>query len=206
MDILSDIITAAVPVLILLFGGRRILNIYDVRKTKREQEIELSRFIREQQYSAIQELYGLFGRFMLLYRLVNSPDTDLNDDETRRTLYKASSEAESGVEAVILRIGCEFTHDNRERLEPLLGDLRQSVQIWRESIRAHEKLPFDKDTQQDYLDFKTGFAKTTAYMVSKVYGNLTPEEVQMEEAQNLLIEAFSNKYEKPSRAKRRSSN
>jgi hypothetical protein len=196
MAFLTEILKAAIPVVILLLGGRWLLNFYDLRKTKREQEIELVRFIRQKQYEAVQELYQLFACFMSLYRLINSNDTNLDDDETRRSLFKRASNAESAIDAAILRIGCEFTHDNREQLEPLLGNLRQSVQIWRESIRGHKKLPFTYSEQEDYERFKKSFAKTTAYMVSKIYGNLAAEEVQMEVAQNLLVEAFSNKYEK----------
>jgi hypothetical protein len=195
VELLIELLKPAIPVAILLLGGRWLLNVYDLRKTKREQEIALVRFIRQKQYEAVEELYGLFGRFMELYRLVNSPDTELDNDETRLSLCKTASEAESAIDAAILRIGCEFTHDNPELLEPLLGNLRQSVQIWRESIREHKKLPFTYSSQKDYERFKTSFAKTAAYMVTKIYGRLTPEEVKMEEAQNLLLEAFSNKYE-----------
>lgn len=178
-----------------MLGGRWLLNFYDLRKTRREQEIEFVRFIRQKQYEAVQELYHLFSRFMALYRIINSKETDLDDDKTRRSLFQAASEAESAIDATVLRIGCEFTHENRKLLEPLLGNLRQSVQIWRESVREQKKLPFTYSEQKDYERFKTSFAKTTAYMVSKIYRRLSAEEVQMEEAQNLLLEAFSNKYE-----------
>ena len=195
MELLAELLKPAIPIGILLFGGRWLLNAYDLRRTKREQEIELVRFIRQKQYSAVEELYSLFGRFMALYRLVNSKDTDLRDEQTRRLLFEAASEAESAVDAAILRIGSEFAHGDRALLEPLLGNLRQSVQIWRECIREGRKLPFTYSEQPDYVRFKMSFARTTAYMVTKIYGRLAPEEVRMDEARELLLGAFSNIYE-----------
>ena len=139
-QILAVVIWATVPTLILLAGGQLLLNRYEVAKKKREQEIELARFIRERQYEAVQEMYSLFGRLMTLYRLINSPDTNLEDVKIRRELFEQCAKAESTVDATILRIGCEFTSGNINDLEPLLGNLRQSVQIWRENVRDSERL------------------------------------------------------------------
>ncbi len=194
-QVLPVVVGATIPTLILLVGGQRLLNRYEVSKKQREQELELARFIRERQYEAVQELYALFARFMSLYRKINAEDTDLHDCAVRHRLFVEAVEAESTVDAAILRIGSEFTSGNRAQLEPLLGNLRQAVQLWRESVRDSKKLPFTWDEQPDYLRFKAAFAGTCAYMANRIYQSLAPAHTQMEEARELLRGASSNLYE-----------
>ena len=54
----------ALPVVVLLVGGRWLLDRYEISRKRREQEIELVRFVRERQYQALESIYSLFGRFM----------------------------------------------------------------------------------------------------------------------------------------------
>lgn len=194
-EIVKVLVQGMTPVVFLVAGGKYLLNRYEISKKRREQEVELAAFIRERQYEALQELYSLFAKFMQLYRHINSPSTKLSLPETKSELFKEAVEAESLIDAAILRIGSEFTHDNQKELESLLGNLRQSVQLWRESIQNEESLPFTYSEQKDYLRFKESFAKTTAYLANKIYDSLSPAEVKMEQANNLLYGAFSNKYE-----------
>lgn len=205
-ELIKVSVQAAVPTAILIGGGRWILNRYDLARKrreqeielaqkKREQEIELARFVRERQYEALQELYILFEQFMCLYREINSAETDLNDAVVRKALLKKCASAESRVDSAILRIASEFTHDNREMLEGFLGNLRQSVQIWRENVGKSERLPFYGSEQPDYLRFKNAFSNTATYLASQIYERLDPAQVALEESKKLLVDIFSNKWE-----------
>lgn len=194
-ELLKTAIQAAVPTVILIFGGRWIINFFEVSKKRREQTLELARFVREQQYQALQELYSLFSEFMRLYRRINSRHTDLSDLNIRSALLEECMAAESRVEGVILRIASEFTHDNRDDLENRLGQLRQSVQLWRERLTEEQRLPFHYSEQYDYVRFKHSFAGTVTYLAAQIYQRLEPAEVQAEESQQLLQDIFNNKWE-----------
>lgn len=194
-DLIRISVQAAIPTVMLVGGGHWILNRYDIARKKREQQIELARFVRERQYEALQELYELFAQFMLLYRAINSGETDLSDAVIRQEILEDCVSAESRVDAAILRIASEFTHNNRETLESFLANLRQSVQLWREQVRDGKKLPFTYSEQQDYMRFKGAFSNTTTYLASQIYQRLDPAEVALEESKKLLFDIYSNKWE-----------
>ena len=74
-ELIKAAVGGAVPTMVLLFGGRWLLDKYDIYKKEREQvleftakrraqEIELVRFVRQRQYEALQELYTLFAQYM----------------------------------------------------------------------------------------------------------------------------------------------
>lgn len=195
-ELIKASMQAAVPTAILIGGGRWILSRYDVARKKREQEIELARFVRERQYEALQELYELFAEFMQLYRTINSAETDLKDDAVRKEILDQCASAESRVDSAILRIASEFTHENRETLEGFLANLRQSVQLWRERVRDSKTLPFTRSEQKDYMRFKDAFSNTATYLASQIYQRLDPAEVVLDESKKLLADIFSNKWEK----------
>lgn len=197
-EILTVILRAILPIVILLIGGQFLLDKYAIRRKRREAEIELLKKTREEKYAIIHQLYNLFGEFMKLYRKINSPLIDLNDMEVRRQLFCEVIEAESQIDAIILKIGCEFTdkNDDKEEVEEMLGNLRQSVQIWRERVKNGEELPFKRSGQEDYMRFKTAFSFTAAYMINKIHEQLETIEVKMERVEGTLVGAFDNKYEK----------
>ena len=161
----------------------------------REKEIELARFIREHQYKAIAELYSFFAEFMRIYRFVNAPDTNLEDEETRVRLFEDASIVEGKVDALILRIASEFTHDNSQQLYLQLSELRQSVQIWRENIGKKEGLPFYKSGQEDYMRFKKAFVNVATLITSEIYRPLDAPELSVEQARTMLLDIFDNKHE-----------
>ena len=107
-----------------------------------------------------------------------------------------AAEVEASVDSTILRIGSEFAITEKAELANLLGNLRQSVQLWRESIREGQPLPFDHSEEPNYLRFKECFARTTAYLASSIYESLEPAKVKMDDARDLLTNAFSNKFER----------
>ena len=195
LEVSKVILVATVPVVVLIIGGQRLLNRHELNRHQNEQEISLARFIRERQYESVQDLYVLYARFMTLYRDINAPHTDLDRDDVRATLFHDAAEAEGEVDAAILRIGSEFTAGNIDDLEPLLGNLRQSVQVWRQRIGAGKRLPFSHSEQLDYLRFKAASSGTCAYMVNRIYESLDPPQTRIEEARRLLSGAASNKYE-----------
>lgn len=76
-----------------------------------------------------------------------------------------------------------------------MGHLRQSVQLWRESIQAGEKLPFKSSRQKDYVRFKETFAATAAFMVHQIQNRLEPPKMRMDETKSFLLNSFGNIYE-----------
>src|SRR5579859_4791341 len=135
---LITILAALLPAIITVIGGQAILIRY--RKSK-EQEVELIRAVREKQYEAVQSLYTLFGRYMALYREINR--SDVRNPHVREDIMKRVIQAESEVDALLLKIACEFADWQLEGLEkrPLhyfLGHLRQGVQFWREQLDKGE--------------------------------------------------------------------
>ena len=195
-DQIVSIITSILPTIILVIGGQFLLNRYEISRKSKEQEIELIRTVREKQYAAVESLYASFAKFMALYRIINDHNTDLENPKTRDDLLQKAIQAESEIDALILRIGCEFAQQDTEQiLETLLGHLRQSVQLWRESIQSGDKLPFWSSRQKDYVRFKETFAATAAFMVHQIQNRLEPPKMRMDETKLFLLNSFSNKYE-----------
>lgn len=193
-----DFLAPIVPTIILLFGGQTLINKYAIEKKKRETELDLICSIRKQQYQTIYKLYSLFAKFMELYRKINLDTTNLKEPDTRNNLLDSIIKAESQIDALILRIGCEFVNgydQDTEKIKDMLGNLRQSVQLWRENVSKGEKLPFYKSSQKDYIRFKTTFAEVSAFMISQIHNKLNVPHIKMESVKNILIASFDNKYE-----------
>jgi hypothetical protein len=180
------IIVALLPAIITVIGGQAILIRY--RKSK-EQEIELIRAVREKQYEAVQALYTLFGQYMALYREINR--SDVNNSQVREEIMKRVIQSESEVDALLLKIACEFADGPTAKLEHILGHLRQSVQFWREQLDKGEKLPFRYANTYEYVRFKETFAETAAFMVHYIHQKLEPNKMQQKQAADLLINIFN---------------
>lgn len=195
-ELIKTVVGGAVPVAIAALGGQWLLNRYELDRKKRESRLEFARFVRERQYESLVQLYDLFSRFMALYRLINSKDTDLDNPEIRKDLLRKCTEAEAGVDAIILRVASEFTSEYQSSLAEFLGNLRQSVQIWRERVSEGKRLPFIYSEQEDYVRFKTAFAQVATYLSASIFGSLEPLPVRFEAAQTLILDAFSNKWER----------
>lgn len=196
--IIVEILKGVIPVALLVLGGQYLADRYALKRKRKEVEIDLIHSSRKEKYRIIHEVYLLFSKFMRLYREINSPLIDLKDIETKKELFAKVIEAECGVDAMILKIGTEFVEqsDNQQEIEMLLGNFRQSIQIWRECLVNGQKLPFNRSTQDDYLRFKTAFANVTAFMSSKIHEQLDKPSVKMEQVENVLVGSFDNKYEK----------
>jgi hypothetical protein len=195
-EIVKTVIGGIVPVAIAAVGGQWIINRYEFSKKKRESRLELAQFVRQRQYESLEQIYDLFGRFMSLYRLINSQYTDLSNTKIRQELLKRCIEAEAGVDALILRIASEFTYEYQSSLAESLANLRQSVQIWREQVSEGKRLPFTYSGQKDYVLFKTAFAQAATHLSANILGNLEPLPVRFETAQKVVLDVFSNKWEK----------
>jgi hypothetical protein len=180
------ILAALLPAIITVIGGQVILITY--RKSK-EQEIELIRAVRERQYEAVQSLYALFGQYMALYREINR--SDLTNPSIREEIMKRVIQSESEVDALLLKIACEFADGPVERLGYILGHLRQAVQFWREQLAKGEKLPFIYSNTYEYVRFKETFAEAAAFMVHHIHSKLRPNKMQQQQAADLLIHVFN---------------
>ena len=187
------IIAALLPAIVTIIGGQAILIRY--RKSK-EQEVELIRAVRERQYEATQSLYTLFGQYMALYRDINR--SDLMDLLVREEIMKRVIQSETEVEALLLKIACEFADEPVKKLEYLLGHLRHSVQYWRKQLAEGKQLEFTGSNTPDYLKFKETFAETAAFMIHHIHSKLQPSTMQQEQVADLLIGIFDNKYERHS--------
>jgi hypothetical protein len=190
------------PTLILILGGQVVLNLYARQKSRREKELELLRAMRENQYSIIQDLYSTFAQFMKLYRLTapKTNITNLEDRDTRGRLLEQAIEAESRIDALIIRAGVEFGADGEDKdkgrqLSALLGNLRQSVQVWRESFRQGNTLPFNRADQEDYLRFKQCFVYTACFLTQRYFSQLEKPRINQRMAWSIVLDAFANKYE-----------
>lgn len=198
VEMLITLMTPILPTLLVLIGGQRILDHYAYIRKQREQEVELIAAIREQQYKTLAELYEIFAKFMTFYRVINAEFTDLQDKDIQIGLFKDIAYTEAKLDAIILKIGCEFADakDDKPQLEAILGDLRQSVQLWRESVGRGKKLPFDSSEQKDYMRFKSAFARTSAFMINQIHERLEAPQANMQRVEELLVGSFDNKYEK----------
>jgi hypothetical protein len=197
-DIIIELVSSILPTILLLLGGQFILNKYDLSKKKRETEIELLKKIREEKYKVIGKVYSSFSDFMRLYREINSPFCDLKNIDTKNLLFNEIIKCESKIEGLVLEISCEFfdEHDDEEKIEYMLGNFRQSIQIWREKVINSEALPFNRSFQDDYVRFKKSFAAVASFMVAKVHGQMEKPETKIENVQALILGSFDNKYEK----------
>lgn len=201
-EVIVRIFAPLLPMLVLILGGQLVLNLYARGKSRSEKELELMRTVRENQYSVIQELYSIFARFMQLYRLTarKTGMTNLGETDARNEVLAQAIEAESKVDALIIRIGVEFgtngeNKDEARRLSALLGNLRQSVQFWRERFREAKRLPFNSADQEDYLRFKQCFVYTAAFLTEKYFTQLEKPQIDQKMAWSIVLDAFDNKYE-----------
>ena len=217
-ELIKAVIGGAAPTVALIVGGRLFLDWYDVRKRKREleldrlakdsareveltqkqkeQHLDLMKFVRQKQYEALQEIYAIFAAYMAYYRLINSKHLDLNSADERLKLLRELSPLEGRVDSVILRIASEFSNESTaSELKSCLPDLRQACQLWRECVRDGKTLPFYASDQPDYLRFKRSFTQTATYLSNRIYERLEPPEIEVNAATELLEEVFDNKHE-----------
>ncbi|MCA9918016.1 MAG: hypothetical protein KC445_08695 [Anaerolineales bacterium] len=174
---------------------RRLIDYSDTFEKANSQEDKNSNYsiLQAPQNRIIQKLYELFAKFMGLYRKINSLGLN-NDDLIKEKLLDEAIEAESQIEAIILEICCEYAHLSANNLESMLGNLRQSVQIWRESIEREETLPFYSSDEKNYRRFKESFVSIIVFLLHQERST-KPLESKLQESKTLLRGAFSNKHE-----------
>jgi hypothetical protein len=195
MDIFIELLKPILPTILLLVGGKWILIKYELEKKKREQSIELLKAVREQQYQAVTELYTSFSELMRIHRSMKTSNSYPNDEEEYKELLSSSIQVEAKIDALILKISCEFVSESNPTLEHLLGHMRQAVQLWRETIKNKKQLPFNDSHQDDYTKFKETFSAVAAYMVHRIHTGLDAPQIRLSEARNVVMNVFSNKYE-----------
>lgn len=198
-EIIASLISAILPTMLLIFGGQFLINRFEVARKGKEQEIELIRSVREKQYEAVEQLYALFGRYMVLYRISEDlKSADVTNDKNREILLEKVIQAESDLDALILRIGCEFTDSSGlkdSQLGYLLGSLRQSVKFWKEQFRHRQAVIFTCSWQLEYVQFKETFADTAAYLVDHIHHKIEPRHMEPQQARKIIIDAFDNSHE-----------
>lgn len=191
-NVLVPILVAILPSILVLTVGQFFLVRY--RKSK-EQDVELLRSVREQQYKSVELLYSLFSQFMALYReMSNTIDPEIDKNKLNDFLLRAI-QAETQLDALIVRIVCESVSEPNQDYEYLLGHLRQAAQKWRETIIKGKLLNFESSTNSDYVRFKETFSSTATFMVQHIHEQLKPPGTHREQATILLMKIFSNKYE-----------
>ncbi|HWS86022.1 MAG TPA: hypothetical protein VN282_03445 [Pyrinomonadaceae bacterium] len=167
-EVLLEVIKTLLSLVLLAAGwlfGQRIVAYWDDRKKRNEMDI-----------AAAQRFYDLYGEFKAITRLwstfsfharagqrgedrINFPP---DDDTVRLELLRRSAAAESGVEALILKLAVE------RKLEPgqleTLGLFRQAYQRLRETIREDKEFSWFSHTGA-YALFNALAAKV-AHMIS----------------------------------------
>lgn len=189
------LIAAILPTIFLILGGQYIFNLYSVKLKEKEAEIDLSKTIKLEQYKTLNELYKIFGKFMELYRKINY--VKFESDAEKYILFNEIVLAESQIDSLILKIANEFVYstDNLENVDRLLGNLRQSIHIWRESYANDKKLPFNISNQEDYKRFKIAFGEIASFMSVKIYSNLDLKYTQIISSHKIVVAAFDKKHE-----------
>lgn len=196
--LIIQLLTPIIPVLILILGGQSLINKYHIKKKEQELRLDLVCSIRKQQYQTLQNLYSTFAEFMKLYRLTDElSKKELGTKEIKDEIIKMSINAETKIDALILEIGCEFPPLKIDEIDTkyLLGNLRQSVQLWRESFINENHLPFDSSGQKDYMRFKSAFALVSSFMINRIYGDITDHKISVSQVSDILVDAFDNKHE-----------
>lgn len=132
---------------------------------------------------------------MFLYRKINF--VKIESSEERYKVFNEIIEAECQVDSLILKIASEFVYakDDKKEVDQILGNLRQSVHIWRESFANKKKLPFSISDQEDYMRFKQAFARAATFMANKINSELDLEQVKIETSQEVICNAFDKKHE-----------
>lgn len=198
LELTIELATPIIPILILILGGQKLIDRYSIEKKKRESELDLACSIRKKQYEALQNLYSIFAEFMSIYRLTERlTRKELESQEIKDKFINMSIKSESKIDALILEIGCEFPPFETDEidLKYLLGNLRQSVHLWREKFQEEEHLPFYFSGQENYMRFKTAFALVSAFMINRIYQGTEYTKISLFQVPEVLIDAFDNKHE-----------
>ena len=181
MTLREELIKLAFSLLGITLLGGAFTAFWTSRQKRREiEEMELKSF------------YDHYGQLLAACRLWNaakSKKISLPGEVTRYELLKQSSEAESALEGMLLKLASErvLTSDQLSRL----GRFRQGYQTVREAIRDDKQVQWDSSQAGPYLDFKEGAALIASLLKKCIWTRPPSQEL----ARKAVCEITHNKYE-----------
>ena len=147
-------IKAVIALSALALVGQRVIAYWDIRKKRLELDI-----------TAANQFHQLYGEFKTVWRLwkIFNDNTDVQfPDDTRAELLKRATTAESGIEAITVKLATERALSDSEI--NTLGLFRQAYQLVREAIRYDQSLNWQWNSPE-YVLFNN-LASDVARMIS----------------------------------------
>ncbi len=175
-----ELIKLGITFLTVVVVGTGLTAYWAARQKRREIELlDLSKFY---------EYYGSFLTVLRMWNISKSYPTIDAPSDVRWTLLQQATEAEGGIESILVRLAAErkLTQQDREKL----GQFRQSFQTLRESIKDDEVVEWAPSNHPEYVTFKEGASYLASFLGK---GDLwRPSRKQTAES---LLEITSSKWE-----------
>jgi hypothetical protein len=153
-EIVLEVVKTVIALLALALVGQRVIAHWDIRKKRLELDIAVA--------NQFHQLYGEFKTVWRLWKAFKDNKGIKFPDDTRAELLKRATSAESGVEAITVKLATERSLSETD-LETL-GLFRQAFQLVREAIRYDQQLNWQYNSPE-YLLFND-LASDVARMIS----------------------------------------
>jgi hypothetical protein len=131
-----EAVKAIITLLALAFVGQRVIAYWDIRKKRVELDIAAA--------NQFHQLYGEFKTVWRLWKIFNDNEGVQFPEHSRAELLKRATSAESGIEAITVKLASERALNEAEI--KTLGLFRQAYQLVREAIRYNKPLNWQWDS------------------------------------------------------------
>jgi hypothetical protein len=150
LELIKTLITLSALALV----GQRIIAYWDIRKKRAELDIAAA--------NQFHQLYGEFKTVWRLWKILNDNEGVQFPEQSRAELLKRATSAESGIEAITVKLASERTLSEADI--KTLGLFRQAYQLVREAIRYNKLLNW----QWDSLEYRlfNALASDVSRMIS----------------------------------------
>jgi hypothetical protein len=159
---LSAIVTVG-ALLLTWFGGQKILDQWDLRKKRKEIDIQTAQRFHE----LVGEWKAVWRAWQFLKKTPPKGSPIVASPTARWDLFDRAAKAEGGIEAILLRLSIERQLCGCERKQ--LGLFRQSFQQLREAIRDDKGLAWNRGSKEYW------FAHELAIRVSLIIEREPPQ-------------------------------
>ncbi|MDD2340676.1 MAG: hypothetical protein PHG79_10600 [Methanosarcina sp.] len=181
LELIKGVISLVVTLITLLLGwivGNKIA--YNMSINQKRREIELDQ---------LNQFFQLYGEFFSIWKLYNYLfDNKLVNNDICIELLKRASDAEAGIEAILLKIASDKKLSDEDT--KTLGCFRQSYQLLRESIRDKKRINWNSSNHEQYKSFKTLSCKVAHILSENDKGPTEKETIDN------FCEITNNKWER----------